>query len=137
MSESKISKSIQNVSIAFIFQILYIVSSFIVRTVFIRQLGNDYLSLNGLFSNIISLLSFAELGVGTAITYSLYKPLVEEDKDRVSAIMYFYKTIYRVVRVTILIIGLGIMAFLHYFINNIDSAINYYTINLLFLANTY
>lgn len=137
MSENKISKSIQNVSIAFVFQILYIVASFVVRTVFIRQLGNDYLSLNGLFSNIISLLSFAELGIGTAITYSLYRPLVEENENRISSIMHFYKTIYRLVRITILTIGLGIMAFLQYFINDIDPSINYYTIYLLFLANTY
>ena len=76
---SRTNNMIRNVTFSFIGQGLGILASFIVRIVFIRILGNTYLGLDGLFSNILTVLSLSELGVGTAITYSLYRPLAEKD----------------------------------------------------------
>lgn len=138
MSEkNRIKNSIKNVGTAFAVQALYIVVSFVVRTIFVKQLGNDYLSLNGLFTNIISLLSFAELGIGTAITCSLYRPLVEGDKDEITALMLFFQRAYRYIRIVILIIGFCLTFTLPFFITGIDESINYQLIYWLFLINTY
>ena len=77
---SRTSSMIKNVSWSFIGQGLGILASFIVRIVFIRMLSSTYLGLDGLFSNILTILSLSELGVGTAITYSLYRPIAEKDE---------------------------------------------------------
>ena len=83
MSRSK--KSVKNVLYAFIGQFVGLIVSFIARIVFIRTLGSEYLGLNGLFSNILVVLSLAELGVGSAILFKLYDPLSKNDKKRISA----------------------------------------------------
>lgn len=90
--------------------------SFVVRTVFIHQLGNEYLGINGLFSNILYLLSFAELGLGTAITFALYKPLADDDKKTVSALMNFFSKAYRIIGCSIFLLGLCLTPFLKYII---------------------
>ena len=92
MSRSK--KSIKNVMIAIVSQGIGILISFVARIVFIKTLGAEYLGLNGLFSNILTVLSLAELGVGEAITYCLYKPLAQNDKNKCKMLMQFYKKIY-------------------------------------------
>ena len=85
---------------------LVIVLSFITRTVFISTLGKSYLGINGLFSNIMGMLSLTELGLGTAINFKLYKPLADGNKERICVLMKFYKTVYRVVGFTIFLLGL-------------------------------
>lgn len=81
--EKNFKKSfLQNASIAFILQVINILVTFIVRTVFVKTLGNDYLSLNGLFTNVVSLLSFAELGIGNAIIFSLYEPIAMQNTEK-------------------------------------------------------
>ncbi len=137
MKSNRIINSVKNVSVALFLHVGYILVSFLVRTFFILRLGNEYLSLNGLFTNIITLLSFAELGIGNAITFSLYKPLVDNDYEEISNLMLFYKRAYKFIRVVILMIGLCLIPLLPYFINGISSDINYITIYVLFLANTY
>ena len=67
-------------------QIISIILSFVTRTVFIYCLGKAYLGLNGLFTQILSVLSLAELGFGTAVVYMLYKPLVDHDEDSIACI---------------------------------------------------
>ena len=91
---SRTENSIRNTAVALIGQASTLILSFITRTVFIRSLGASYLGINGLFTNILSVLSFAELGFGTAIVYALYKPLAEQDKRQVSSLMNFYAKIY-------------------------------------------
>lgn len=98
--------SIRNIFFALVGQVLTVVFSFITQTVFIKTLGATYLGINGLFSNVLSLLSFAELGVGTAITFAMYKPLAENNKDMVCALMNFYAKAYRAIGLGILILGL-------------------------------
>ena len=89
--KSRLEYSIINSSISTIIFILTIGIQFISRTIFIRFLGIEYLGLNGLFTNILSMLSLAELGVGTSIIFSLYKPLQQEDTATIKALMHLYK----------------------------------------------
>ncbi|MBQ8526779.1 MAG: oligosaccharide flippase family protein [Clostridia bacterium] len=85
---------------------------FVTRTIFIYLLGKDYLGINGLFTNILSLLSFAEMGIGTAIIYALYKPLAEDNKREVAALMNFYKKAYSFIGIFITVAGLCLAPFL-------------------------
>lgn len=116
--KSRIDNSIRNTTFAMIGQIGTIVLSFLTRTIFIACLGASYLGINGLFTNILSLLSFAELGFGTAIVYALYKPLAENNQKEVAAYMNFYAHIYRLVGIFIFIGGLVLVPFLSYFIDD-------------------
>ena len=79
MNNSRTKKSIRNTIVALVEQGIYTVMSFLCRTVFIYSLGKTYLGFSGLFSDILTLLSLAELGVGTAILYSMYKPTAKGD----------------------------------------------------------
>ena len=81
--ESRSKNTIRNAAIALAMQIVSVVLSFIGRTVFALLLEKEYLGLGGLFSNIISVLSLSELGIGSVIIVNLYKPLAEKDQDRI------------------------------------------------------
>ena len=78
-------------------QFITLLMQFIVRTVFIATLGTSYLGISSLFSNILSMLSLAELGVGSAILFKLYKPIAEENHHRIALLMKFYKRIYQAI----------------------------------------
>lgn len=98
-------------------QMLTILLTFISRTVFIYILGAEYLGLNGLFSNILSILALSELGIGEAIAFYLYKPLVDKDIDRIKVFLKFYRSCYNYVGLAILVLGCCLMPFLHYLVN--------------------
>lgn len=91
MQTTRTNKAIKNVSVTTICQITYIIVSFICRTVFTKVLGAEYLGLNGLFSNILTMLSFVELGMGSALVYKMYKPLAEHDEHMLCVYLQFYK----------------------------------------------
>ncbi|MDL2276766.1 hypothetical protein LJC02_03835, partial [Breznakia sp. OttesenSCG-928-G09] len=127
--------SVLNVSSSFIVLLCRTVMSFIVRTVFIKTLGADDLGLNGLFTNIISMLSLTELGVGVAINYSLYKPLAHKDYHKVSILLSFYKRIYRWIGIIMSSIGLLLIPFLQYIIGDVVVNGEIILIYLLYLFN--
>ena len=81
-------------------------------------MGKTYLGLNGLFTNILNILSFAELGIGTSIVYSLYKPLSEKDKRKISSLMNFFRKAYNVIGILIGILGLSIIPIMPYLIRD-------------------
>ena len=113
---------------------------FITRTVFIATLGKAYLGINGLFSNILMVLSLAEFGVGNAILFKLYEPIAKEDHRRIAVLMKFYKSAYRVIGLSVAAIGLLLVPFLPMLINDYDRLtelhINVAFIFLLFLLRT-
>jgi O-antigen/teichoic acid export membrane protein len=102
-------------------QLLVTVLKFVTRTVFIHTLGKSYLGINGLFSEILTMLSLTELGIDTAINFKLYKPLAEGDDKRVRVLMKFYKQAYRVIGVTILVLGLCLIPLLPHLIRDYDT----------------
>ena len=110
---------------------------FLNRTLFLWLLGPKYLGLNGLFTSILGVLMLAELGFGTAVTCSMYKPIADNDHDLVCAYLRFYRTVYRCVGTFIFIIGLCLLPFLKGMINgNPPADINLYVRYLLHLTNT-
>ena len=118
VNESRMQKSAKNMLSGMVYRFLTIITAFIVRTVFIKCLNNAYLSVNGLYSSILSMLSLAELGFSTAIVYSMYKPLADTDYKKLAQIMCLYKKVYRYIGVFILVIGVCLIPFLDILIKN-------------------
>ena len=85
---------------------------FIMRTVMIYCMGVQYLGLNSLFTSILQVLNLAELGVGSAMVYSMYKPISEDDTNTICALMRLYRTYYRCIGLIIAVIGVGLTPFM-------------------------
>jgi len=101
----RFQKSVRNLLVSWLGQAAYIIINMFVRKIFIDILGADMLGISGLFSNILSFLSFAELGIASAVCYSLYRPLAENDEKSIREIMYFFKIAYRMIGIFILTAG--------------------------------
>ena len=117
MENSRTKNSVLIMATSVVRQMLTLLLSFASRTVFIYVLGARYLGINGLFSNILAMLSLAELGIGSAISYYLYKPIALDDRERIKSLMQFYRNCYRIVGLTILGFGCLIMPFLDKMVN--------------------
>ena len=135
-NNSRTKNSIRNSSISIITQVSTIIMDFIVKTIFIYILGSEYLGINGLFTNIITLLSLADLGIGVAIPYSLYKPLADKDTKKIKALMNFYRRIYNIIGSVVLIIGLSLTPFLPLIIKNMPDINGIYFIYDLFVIHS-
>ncbi|OAS85143.1 lipopolysaccharide biosynthesis protein [Metabacillus litoralis] len=131
----RVKNSLMNIGAGLANQIIITLLSFVSRTVFISTLGIEYLGINGLFTNILSMLTIAEAGLGASIMYSLYKPVAENDYHKISVLMKFYRNTYLVIALIILVLGLSLMPFLDFFIkdSNVD---NIHLIYFIFLLNT-
>lgn len=130
-------KVIRNIFYDYLGNILTIIIGFISKTVFIYTLGQEYLGLSGLFTNVLTVLSLAELGVGSAITFELYKPLADKNNQLLYNLMKFYKKAYQIIGWVILGVGIIFIPFLKYVINfetNVD--IDYTALYILFLLNS-
>lgn len=134
---SRTTYSIMNIFASFAGYGLNILLSFICRMIFTRFLAEEYLGINGLFSNIISMLSLAELGIGTAIGYSLYKPVANDDKTKIATLMQFFGKAYKVIGLVVGIVGVCMLPFLNLIIREKpDIPENLYVIYLLYLFST-
>lgn len=85
---------------------------FVLRTIMIYTLGMQYVGLNSVFTSVLQVLNLAELGVGSAMIYSMYKPLAEGDTVKIGALMNLYKVYYRIIGAFILVAGLALMPFI-------------------------
>ena len=129
--------SILNIITGFGGYFINTVMGYICRMVFVRCLSAEYLGVNGLFTNILSMLSLAELGIGGAIGFALYKPLAEDDKDKITTLMKFYAKAYKIIGCVVAVVGLMMMPFLKVIITNQpDIKENLYIIYLIYLFNT-
>lgn len=123
---------------AFVSMTTYIISillGFISQKIFIQYLGNEYLGLNSLFVNIISVLAIVELGFGSAIIYNLYKPLSENNIEIINSLIQYYKKIYRIIAVVVLSLGVCLMPFLDTIVGKLTISRSIYFIFLLFLVD--
>lgn len=107
-------KSFLNVTISIVFKVILLVTSLLVRRYLIRYIGNEVNGLNSLYASILDFLSVAELGVGVAITFCMYKPIVEGDTDKVSALYGLFTKIYWIIGILILVGGCAVMPALPY-----------------------
>ncbi|MGU8276704.1 lipopolysaccharide biosynthesis protein [Clostridium perfringens] len=135
-AQSRIENSIKNISIGLGGQVLSLLLSFINRTIFINTLGEQYLGINGLFSSILSVLSLAELGIGSAIIYNMYKPLADNDNKKIQMLINLYRNLYHIIGIVVGILGMLLIPFLDFVIKgNIDIP-NLKIIYILFLSNS-
>lgn len=135
---SRVQQAAKNIFFGYISNIVILVMGFLQRTVFIMVLGRTLLSVNGLYTDILSMLSLAELGIGTALNYSLYKPVANHDYEKIKSYMQLYKKAYLVIAGVIAVIGLALTPFLPYIIKDSkgipsQDLVLYY---LIFLFNT-
>lgn len=136
MDETRSVKSSKTLISNFAQKTFALVLTFISRTIFIRVFGVALLGINGLFSNVISLLSLADLGFSTAMTYSYYKPVAENDYKKIAALNGFYKKVYSIIAAGITVIGLALIPFLKQIINLPGEVEHLYLYYLLTLAGT-
>ena len=136
MENSRLKNSALNFASGFLGRVLAILLNFAVRTIFIYCLNEAYLSVNGLYSNILTVLSLAELGFGSAMVYRMYAPVAVKDYQKAAALLQFYKKIYIIIGVVIFLLGLCVIPFMDYIIKDkpdISGLTLYY---ILFLVNT-
>ena len=134
---SRTENSIINSAMSIVTQVLTVVLNFAVKTVFIKMLSDEYLGVNGLFTNIITMLSLADLGIGIAIPYSLYKPLAKKDEHKINVLMNFYKKVYTIIGIAVLLIGLSLTPFLGLIIKDIPKNVPHLSlIYILFVIHS-
>lgn len=109
-------KMVVNLIAGFGGQLTGSVLSFITRIIFTRFLSANYLGVNGLFTNILTILSLSELGIGTTMTFFLYKPVAENDEIAIGKFMNLYRNAYRIIALIVFIAGMMICPFLDFFI---------------------
>ena len=129
--------AVRNTLFGIINKLITLIVPFAVRTVFIRKLGLEYLGLNSLFTSVLSVLSIAELGIGTAIVFDMYSAISSNDSQALSSLFNFYKKIYRIIGAAVAAIGVLISPVIPYLIKaDVPSGINLYYIYAIHLLNT-
>ncbi|GAA0178403.1 oligosaccharide flippase family protein [Clostridium sediminicola] len=116
-TESREVNSIRNFIVGVISQVFFLFLNLVAKTVFIKILGTEFLGINGLFTNIFLLLSFAEFGIGSVMVYSLYEPITKHDTNKITSIYQYFKKIYMIMSIIITIIGVGIIPMLKFIVN--------------------
>lgn len=129
--------AVRNIKVGIVSNAVNLLLPFLSRAVFIRTLGAEYLGVNSLFTSVLSVLSLTELGFSSAVVFSMYKAIAEDDTQSINALLYFYRKVYRYVGAIILGLGLLLIPFLPYltrgsYPGDIDPLIVY----LVFLFNT-
>lgn len=134
--KSRTEYSVMNTTVALITQAMAILIGFFTRVVFTRMLSQGYVGINGLFTDILNILSLSELGVGTAITYALYGPIARKDIKKQQILMRMFRTFYRVTAAFVLIVGLCLIPFLDVLMKDRPDVDHLVLIYLLYLLNS-
>lgn len=133
----RVGNATRNIFWGIIEKLIIVLLPFVTRTVLIKVLGAEYLGLNSLFVSILQVLSISELGLGSAIVFSMYKPIAEDDNDTLCALLNVYKKLYHIVGIIILVGGLAVLPFLPKLITgHCPDDVNIYLLYLIYLANT-
>lgn len=137
MGDSRTKNTSRNIAAGLLNRFSTLLLSFINRTIIIYFLGIEFTGLNSVFTAILGVLSIAELGIDVAIIQTMYKPVAEGNKQRICELLTLYRRCYYIVGTVIIAIGLALIPFLHFFINeDIPAATNLYVLYLLYLANS-
>lgn len=138
----RIHQAGKNIIFGYVSNFVILLMNFIQRTVFILVLDRTLLGINSIYTNVLSVLSLAELGIGTALNYSLYKPVAQHDIEKIKSYMRFYRKAYMSIAVAIAVLGIGISPFLKYILKNpgnysMQELTVYYFIFLFNTVSTY
>lgn len=141
MKFNRTKNTTRNILFGWIYNVYQLFLGFINRTLLIHFLGIEYLGLSSLFASILSVLNLAELGAGAALAYSMYKPIAENDTERICNLLNLYKKYYRIIGTVILIAGIAVAPFLPYLVKEeLPGGLNLYILygmNLLTTVLTY
>lgn len=138
---SRTHNVIRNISWAVILQIVLMLLQFFARTIFVRQLGKDYLGITGVFTDIFLILSLVNMGIPDAMVICMYKPLAEKNYEKVRALLYLFGKIYAVIAIIVLVLGISVIPLLRFIIREPpdipESLIKIYFLYLIQTVATY
>ena len=109
--KSRTQYSLINILTGFVGYFVNTIMGYICRMFFVRCLSEDYLGLTGLLTNFLSMLSLVELGIGSAIIYSLYKPIAENNEEKIASLMKMFKIAYRIIGIVVAVLGIVLVPF--------------------------
>lgn len=137
MKIERTKNATKNIVFGTILKLYQIIVPFLMRTAMIYLLGVEYLGLNSLFTSILQVLNLVELGVGSAMVYSMYKPIAKDDEVEICALMKLYKIYYRIIGSVILVLGMILCPFIPHLIkSNVPADMNVYILYILNLLAT-
>ena len=128
--------SARNTTVAMFSRVSAILMGFIARVVFTHTLSTDYVGINGLFSDILNVLALSELGVGTAVSFALYKPIADGNIEKQKTLMLMFKKFYYIVAGIVLVGGLMVLPFMDVLIKDKPDVPHLTFIYLMYLANS-
>ncbi len=142
VGESRTEYAAKNIMWGYIYCFVRIFLEFVLRTIFIYKIGAAYLGVNGLYTNVLGVLSLSELGIGVSMNYSLYRPIAEGDRQKIKALMSYFKKAYRIIALAVSVIGVAIVPLLRYIIKDAGGLSNkelilYYMIYLFNTVTSY
>ena len=115
---SRVKSATRNIAFGYVGQVATALMSFVLRTVFLLHLSSQLLGVNSLYTNILAVLNMAELGIGTALNFSLYGPVARGEKEKIKSYMQLYKKAYMVIAAVVAVVGLAISPFLKFLVKN-------------------
>ena len=129
MKIERTKNAARNIVFGAMLKIYQILLPFVMRTVMIYFMGVQYLGLNSLFTSILQVLNLAELGIGNAMVFSMYKPIAEDDTEKICALMHMYKIYYRIIGLAIAGVGLFCLPIIPYLVKqDLPSGVNIYVL---------
>lgn len=136
VSQSRFANSSRNIFFSFVSQLLALVLDVVCRHVFLRYIAIEYLGLSTTFTSVLSILSFAEMGIGSAIIFSLYEPIKKGDNEKIKTLMKIYRNVYYIVAIFILVVGSLFTPFLRYFVKEMPDVPYVSAVYLLLVFQT-
>lgn len=134
---NRTQNAVRNIFFGVINRMITQLLPFCIRTVIINELGEHYLGVSGLFTSVLQVLNLSELGFGSAMVYSMYRPIAEEDTDRICALLNLYKKVYRVIGIAVFAFGFILLPFIPKLVKTgYPEEINLYIIYVIYLCNT-
>lgn len=129
----------KNISMGMLLKMYQMLAPFLMRTAMLYLMGKEYLGLNSLFYSILHILNLAELGIGNAMVFSMYKPIALDDENKICALMSLYRTYYRIIGMVIAVVGLALTPAIPHLIKDteqIPGELNIYVLYWLNLGAT-
>lgn len=133
---NRTANSMKNIQVGLINKFATMLLNFVSRRIFVDFIGMEYLGINGIFSEVLGVLTLADLGFGTAMAYSFYKPIAENDNEKIAALITFYKKVYNCIAFIVAIIGSALVPFLDLIVKTEQDIPMLEIYYLVFLTNT-
>lgn len=130
------SNSAKNLVASISISVVSIMLGFITRKIFVDEVGVEYLGLNGLLGNILGVMTLLEGGFAASVVYNLYKPIADDDRPAILALLQLYKKVYRYIAIGVAAFGVSLYPFLKYFIADISQLQYVGIVYAIFLFNS-